>query len=408
MNRKYLLIAAATAIGLLLVVIFLVSRDSGTDPSDPVYGPDPSGPRIDPDTTGPGDVPQVSDDPYEVLEAYVEWAKYPPYTRPLHEGQVDLTDPFNPENLNAPVGVISKPAQCEQETDGTLNCTQKAEMSDVVCKLLPESTISVGKSDFKVLLYCYRPGPKQENLSLDSIEPKVYMKHNRKTTGTLPPVAFGDDGQNGDEKKSDGIYTFLVRPTANDWGPMYLEVAFTVDGMKHVQRTNWYSTPQIVAEFTGNPSDRIEAGNLRIQLPLNVFKAGYYIVRANLQEKDGSQRMVAQATWEGELGTGNQTVPLEFFGKVIRDSGVDGPYVVRNIRAHRDNSPVNAAMLRNALETGKEIQPQKHDEPMFEYVRPAENYMTRAYSADEFSDEEWQSEEKDRRINYLKSLTKEE
>jgi hypothetical protein len=185
---------------------------------------------------------------------------------------------------------------------------------------------------------------------------------------------------------------------------MFLEVAFVVDGKKHVQRVDWYSTPQIVAEFSGNPTDRLEAGHLYIDIPITVYKAGYYIVRANLQENEERKRMVAQSTWEGELSAGAQVVRLQFFGKVINDSGIHGPYVVREIRAQRDNSPVNAAMLENALKSGTEIKPQKHTEPLMEYIKPAANYITAGYNAGDFSNDEWQSEQKERRLQYLRTL----
>jgi len=399
MNKKMMLILGGVAAVLLVVILFVVlSGDRSAE--DVAYGQDPSEPRIDTDSG----MPIVSDDPAEVLEDYLKWAKYPPTTRPLHEGMVDLIDPFNPDNLQTPIGVIKTPAQCSRADDGTMNCTSKAELSDVQCKLVSESSISIGRDDFKVFLNCYRPGPEQKNLPVSNLQPKVYMKQDTKIIPSLPPVGFGDEGTNGDAKAGDALYTFLVRPTANDWGPMYLEVSFEVEGLKHVQRTNWYSTPHKIADFTGNARDSLDGGHLKVSLPINVVKAGYYIIRANLQEKEGGQRFVAAATYEGELDAGAQVVDLIFFGKVIRDSGVNGPYVVREIRGLRDNSPVNAAMLRRALESGQAIGPQEHKEPLQEYMKSAPNHTTQAYNAKDFSEKEWESEEKNRRVNYLKSL----
>jgi hypothetical protein len=44
---------------------------------------------------------------------------------------------------------------------------------------------------------------------------------------------------------------------------------------------------------------------------------------------------VAFAVFKGELGSGSQTIPLEVFGKVLRDAGVPGPYELRQVRGYR-------------------------------------------------------------------------
>jgi hypothetical protein len=296
--------------------------------------------------------------------------------------------------------VLKKP--CEKDASG--KCTTKGELSEIQCRLLPESAISVGKADFRVFLNCLKPGPEQKNSKLNITETKVYVEKQRRPVGTLQPVGAGDDGTNGDAVKGDGVYTFLLRPTGNDWGPMYFEVFFEVEGLKHNQRVSWFSTPHVIAEFSGAPRDSLRNGHLIISVPVNVKKPGFFVIQANLQEKEGDQRMVASATWQGELTGGAQVVDLEFFGKVIRDQDINGPYVVRNIRGQRDNSGVTPAVLRKALESGQEVPAQDHKEPLFEYMSPGADHTTQSYNAKDFSDKEWESADKDRRINYLQSL----
>ncbi|HMY46070.1 MAG TPA: hypothetical protein PKX74_11360, partial [Leptospiraceae bacterium] len=91
----------------------------------------------------------------------------------------------------------------------------------------------------------------------------------------------------------------------------------------------------------------------------------------------------------------------------LRDSGVDGPYVVREIRGRRNNSPVTPSMVRKALAENREISG-NHTEPLWEYMNMAPNYTTKSYSADDFSKEEWNSEEKNQRIEFLKKQVEQE
>ncbi|MCE9500712.1 MAG: hypothetical protein K8R21_09455, partial [Leptospira sp.] len=50
----------------------------------------------------------VGEDAADQLEYYKKWSQYPPYSRPLYSGQVDLLDPYN--LVQAPVSVVATPA----------------------------------------------------------------------------------------------------------------------------------------------------------------------------------------------------------------------------------------------------------------------------------------------------------
>ncbi|HMX58534.1 MAG TPA: hypothetical protein PKE49_18545 [Leptospiraceae bacterium] len=350
-------------------------------------------------------MPVIDDDPAAHLERYRKWAQYPPNSRPLFAGQVDLLDPYNAEKN--PVYVVQTPAEgCSANAQGLLECAKKAVFSDVECKLTPERYISIGTKDFHLYLSCTS---KKQNegkpLAIESIETKFYRQLFKNIIPSLPPIAVGDDGANGDEKAGDHIYTITVRPTSQDWGDMFLEAEFKVAGFKHVQRADFFSTPHKTAEFQSGIRDANRNGQLVVSVPVNVFKAGYYKFDANLVQKEDDHQPVASASWEGDLTPGAQTIDIQFFGKVIKDQKLNGPYVVKNLRGMRNNSPVTPSMLKNAIASGKPIGPQQHKEPLQEYMEPyAGDYSTQAYRADDFSSDEWQSEEKDRRIKYLESL----
>ncbi|MCE9599945.1 MAG: hypothetical protein K8S54_18440 [Spirochaetia bacterium] len=402
MKRNQLIIIGSILGVLILVVGYVLMRDdSKTRNAERDLLSSQKDPTVTP--VGPEGIPIVNEDPREVLDRYVKWSQYPPHSRPLHAGMVDLIDPYNMDR--PPVGVIQSPAQGCTMNDGIPRCDKPAVFSDVNCKMTPQASISVGKGDFKVTLRCFNK--EGVNVALSSIVPKVYRNLHRKDYPTLPPVAYGDKGTDGDDKASDNIYTFLIRPTQQDWGDLFLEVDFEVNGLKHNQRTSWFSTPQVIAEFRDGAQDSIRNGHLVVTVPVTIHKKGYYTFDANLQSQAGSKDFVSSSSVEGDFEAGARTIEFQFWGKVIRDTGADGPYVVREIRGRRNNSPVTPSMVRKAMEENREISG-NHTEPLWEYMAPGANHVTRSYTSDEFSKEEWNSDEKQQRIEFLKKQIEQE
>ncbi len=402
MNKKMVGLGIALVVVLGVVTLWLLS---GEDTSSGKKMDDVMSSGKDPTITMEGDIPMVKDDPQEVLEQYRRWAQYPPFSRPLHAGQRDLLEPYDGDR--PAIGVIAEKAEGCEPVEGGAKCSKEAKLSSARCKLTPERTISIGKSDFRVYLYCFNSAdPKLPRVPIKDIKAKTYVKLDRKLVGSLPPVAVGDDGNNGDAKAGDLLYTFLVRPGTKDWGPLYLEAEFTVEGRPHVQRVDWFSTPHVVARFGKGARDSLRGGHLVVTVPVQVLKEGYYKFDANLQQKEGDREFVASASFEGRLGAGSHSVEFTFWGKVIRDRNLGGPYVVRNIRGRRDNSPVTPDRLRAALESGQALGEVRHTEPLYEHIEPAADHETATYQASDFSDREWESPEKQRRVNYLQGLVK--
>ncbi|MCB1174540.1 MAG: hypothetical protein KDK39_13300 [Leptospiraceae bacterium] len=399
-NKKGLLVLGVLA-GVFLIVVawFLMSDDNSIADSDrDILNRDtPPGQESDPMNTTEGNAPL---DPAEELSYYKMWAKYPPTTRPLHEGQLDLLEPFTLPRAAIPV--IAKAAEGCRKVENKIECEKEAEFAEINCKLQPEASHSFGTGDFHVYLQC-TDLKKNVAMPIDSIEAEVFHLEGRRLVKAPRPIGLGDKGEYGDKKAGDHIYTIQVRPTMNEWGPTYVRTTIKVNGLEHVQQVDWYSTPHKVAEFGTNIQDSKRDGSLVVSIPITVIKAGYYEIRANLQEKDGEKRMVASASIKERLSTGNHVVDLEFFGKVIRDSGVDGPYIVRNIRAFRDNGVMPADELKQHVVAGTTPEPREITEPAMEYVKPAGEHTTENYQALDFSAEEWQSAEKDKRIQFLES-----
>ncbi|MBW7857924.1 MAG: hypothetical protein H3C43_06485 [Leptonema sp. (in: Bacteria)] len=347
----------------------------------------------------------VNEDPRETLNRYVQWAQYPPDSRPLFGWQKDLIEPYNIPNM--PLPIVDTPARgCTTNDDGMPVCKEPATFLSMKCDMNADQAVSVGTGDFHVKLFCVNE--QQERLKIENIRTKIYrIWDKQEIPSSLPAVHVGDDGSSGDEKAGDLVYTITVRPTKSDWGDMFVEADFRVNGKDQNQRAGWYSTPHDVASFESGISDRSESGNLVVMVPIQIKKAGYFLIEANLQEKNDPQRFLATASYEGKIEAGRQTIPLRFFGKILRDQNVDGPYIVREIRGRRNNSPVTPDMVQKSLETGEELHGE-HTEPLWEFMKMAPQHETEAYEAKSFSKEEWNSDEKRRRIEFLEKLSREE
>ncbi len=121
------------------------------------------------------------------------------------------------------------------------------------------------------------------------------------------------------------------------------------------------------ARVSGTYSDTVSGGNLVISVGVTADQAGTYRLIGSLYSGDG-QRAIAFANATSKLPAGDGTIPLSIFGKVLHDTGVDGPYELRYV------------MLFEQVKPGEEIPG--------DTVDPA--YTTAAYRAKSFSADPYQ------------------
>ncbi len=413
MNKKNAMILAMGALlaALIVVIVYTLGGDgSDSDGNDDYISSheDPTKPRPGRAGKAGGPAPGASTAAIQ-LERYRKWALYPPHSRPLHAGMVDLIQPYK-VTRRAQVVYISGGKGCKRGPDGRVTCETPPRASDIRCALQPESNNSFGTADFRVELRCFRPHDGGEKLLPVEIEKAVMrLRVLGKPRPTLPPIARGDTGTNGDRKAKDLIYTFLIRPTSKDWGALDLTVHLTVEGLKHVIRADWFSTPHQVAEIRGNMHDYRRGGHLWLDVPVNVRKAGYFVFRANLSESEGDKNFIASAEWSGKLKSGAQTIRFQFFGKILRDKNPETPFRVSMIRGRRLNEPVTPDMVLEASRGGKPLpEDVKYTEPQIEFIKPGPEHLTEKYEITDFSAEEWKSADKDNRIKFLRQLVREE
>src|SRR5262249_34889322 len=127
---------------------------------------------------------------------------------------------------------------------------------------------------------------------------------------------------------------------------------------------------QLIRDFTYAPrrvldvlgvSDSVKDGSLVATLSVKVYEDGVYTLYGNLMEADG-EPPTASSKLSYPLKAGTAKADLIFFGKVLRDFGASGPYMLRDIHG-----------LKRGPENGL----------VFEDSR---QFSTRAYKVTDFSD----------------------
>jgi len=146
----------------------------------------------------------------------------------------------------------------------------------------------------------------------------------------------------------------------------------------------YFPETTIPAKFTGNFRDYIKNGSLYVDVEVDVYRKGYYIIDANLFDKD--LEPVAYTIEKRELYSGKQWVPLLFFGKVIIDQKAKPQFVLRDLRGYRFIEATTP-------------DPEFMDREM---IKPYEGeYKTKTSELSGLSDKEFEDEMKRKRIEFL-------
>lgn len=202
--------------------------------------------------------------------------------------------------------------------------------------------------------------------------------------GNVPPAAarFADDGQGGDERADDGTLTASVQPSALGFGQFHgtVRVQLTIS-IGSEQGSTFFDvmyTPESPARFTGVVRESLADGSLVLALAVTVSRPGRYFVIGRLDDHRDNQ--VAYLQWDGMLAAGPQTVPLIVFGKLLRDQRPELPLQLRDVEGYLfldDSAPDRMHMPRLAGLV----------------------HQTKIYSLADFSDREWDGEQKQRYID---------
>ncbi|MCG8419114.1 MAG: hypothetical protein MJE77_14355 [Proteobacteria bacterium] len=133
-------------------------------------------------------------------------------------------------------------------------------------------------------------------------------------------------------------------------------------------------------EVLAKRADRIVAGSLEVELEVRADHAAPVLIQATLFAKNGN---VPVAIFDGFVRpklSGRQVATITFFGRAINDVGEDGPYMIRAIHGRASNAKGET------------------------YWRCDQEFSTSAYKASDFSDAEWWSEERSAKLSQYEEL----
>ncbi|HEY8038925.1 MAG TPA: hypothetical protein VIF15_03995 [Polyangiaceae bacterium] len=196
-------------------------------------------------------------------------------------------------------------------------------------------------------------------------DPVVRFRPDRTTVESGPwfEVPFTDDGSHA--------YVATFFPSSEQQAALFkggehvfVEVKLEAPdglGLRRYPLIVMYSR-QPHAKIAGKYSDTVAGGNLVVSVGVTATQPGKYRLIGSLYAGDG-QRAIAFATATTSVEQGDGTVALTFFGKVLHDSGIDGPYDLRYL------------MLFEQVQEGEEIPGETVDNA----------YTTAAYRATSFS-----------------------
>ncbi len=421
--KAKLLIPIAVAAVLLIVLIFLMSGEESGGILDGPAGEFGRGDDVisrtgDEGFLSPRELERLVErgpSPEAMLESYRSYAQYPPNSRPLRRDMTDLINPWQIKNL--PLPILNDP-----------NLRTEEQLRKYV-----EELAAGGKSKEEVLQELDKRAKgaprfvfelnKHTVTSDDTLEARLsVLDANGGPVGGVEILGaqlegdpnFGKPGLGSVEFKENagGGYVFTWEAPSGDkkyWGNLTLKVRARVPGLEGDSEVelqqSFYSSPMVPARFTGQFTDRLENGSLYIDAVLDVSRECRYSLHANLFSIEADEP-THWAAVDKVLSPGRQIVTFEFFGKIFRDNGYEGRFVLRDLRGTCENLPFPASWLEDptklkAIETAE---PKK--EPILLYIPYTDKtHTTRSYSFDDFSDEQWQSPDKDRRLRRLQELS---
>jgi hypothetical protein len=299
------------------------------------------------------------------LDEYKKVAVYPPWSRPFSDGTKYLLQWNKPSTSDLPMD--EKPGH---ETTYHFD----ADRAHVAYGEAITSWIEV-----------WHNGDEHKRVPI-TVQDAWVMADNGPSTGRMAKLSYHDDGQDGDEVAGDGRYTNRLVPSQVATLKQALQVHLSAvvsccDGVRRLFVREFTYAPRKVVEIVGI-SDSLRAGSLAVTLDVNVIDRGTYDFEANLMSSDGSVA-IGYTQMNYTLSPGRQNVDLLFFGRMFGERGVDGPYLVRDVRG-----------LLLSLDGGE------HNIP-FEY---GSTYLTKPWRSAEFSPSQWDAAEKRDKIAAMERL----
>jgi hypothetical protein len=193
---------------------------------------------------------------------------------------------------------------------------------------------------------------------------------------------FSDAGPSSaggvDDVAGDGNFSARLSPATQGFagfgGTIRVLVFLRADGQEGVAHFDVIYTEDTAASW-GTIREAQEAGSLNFYLKANVRVAGRYVVNARVDDARGQP--FALVTFNEEVAAGLQEFKLHLFGALIRDKRPVFPLKLRDVE-------------------GFLLIPDKFPDRFMMPRRAGVVYTSGSYSAESFSPNEWNSEERNR------------
>jgi hypothetical protein len=197
--------------------------------------------------------------------------------------------------------------------------------------------------------------------------------------GDVFELTYHDDGLAPDAQAGDFRYSNRFVPSERKElataSSARVEAIVEVDGHQRRFLRDFTWAPRDVLKVVGE-HDAIVDGSLVATLDCQVLEDGLYTVYGNLFAADGTTP-IATSKKSYPLKAGRQTVKLVFFGKVLNDQQVDGPYVLKDVHGL------------------KRMGDAEYNNVWWQHVG---EYRTHAYASADFSGDEWNDPERTERL----------
>ena len=202
------------------------------------------------------------------------------------------------------------------------------------------------------------------------------------------PLAMADDGQNGDAIANDGVASSMLSPAQTGFasfnGTIRTEVRYSVGGQAGIVVFDVIYSPETPAVWSGKIRDGIENGALNFYLKVNVKTPGRYIVHGRVDDSKG--KPFALVNFNDLLPQGENEIRLTVAGKLLRDNAPAFPLTLRDVDAY---------LLKEDVDPDRALLPRLEGTAA----------VSKSYNLQNFSDAEWQSEERSRYLaEYAKDV----
>lgn len=349
-------------------------------------------------------------------EIYKEYYQYPHFSRPLNKKMVDLINPWFVESQPLPV-ILNPNFRNEKSMQEFINkLKEEGKSEEEIKKILEEEfknyplfvfqlnrhTLTYGDTIIGTLKITDEKG---NVLGYDILEAGIYSDPKFGNARIATPE-YNDAGISPDEK-SDLVYTFSWKIPSQEkkyWGDLSLKVKVKIDktGKEVELERSFYSSPFIIAEFLNQFDEELKDGHLIITAYLDVKKECEYHLQANLFSLDFDEPS-HWVTYKGILKPGIHKIPFTFWGKIFHDKGLEGRFELRDLRGYCENLPFPASWFDDPTKRDQIVNAKPKDEPLFFYIPYTDlTYKTkRYYKLNDFSNKEWDSEEKREKLGSL-------